>query len=232
MIAPIIYAIISRPQCFGWTRRLEWTLDQQFVVGMREKLAGRNKRQLIEGMIARSPHQIATEKLVMALESYPLLLLLLAKEYPTQIWLLDRGELPSSAAILNDQARRRRWHSQGIGVDDCEGLTDVVNGKVTIVVSWKTLLIMRHEFAHAVTTFFSPNIRRRLGLLYAQAKQRGVFAEPLAAESIGEYVACGISYQFFPDLSAELREVDAGLYRCIEGLLREAEELSALIAGT
>ena len=194
---------------------------------LRRQLAGRTKRDLIEGMVVRSPHRVALEKLVVALEAYPLYLLMLAHDHPTRIWLLDRGEPVSSAAILDDEARGRRWHSAGITVDECDGLTDVVGDQVVMVVSWKTLLLMRHEFAHVVTTFFSPRVRGYLETLYAHAKQRGAFTEPLAAESLGEYIACGLSYYFFPDLRDELLQVDEPLYRLVDDILRRAEAVSA-----
>ena len=204
-------------------------MDAQQIEQLRVRLAGRTKRDLILGMICHSPHEVATEKMVLALEAYPLLLLLLAHDYPTKIWILDRGEKPSSAAILNDEVRAKRWHDSGVSLDECEGLTDVVDDYVAVVVSWKTLLLMRHEFAHAITTFLSPTARRRLEQLYREAKARNQFTEPLASESIGEYVACGLSYYCFPDLREELRHVDAGLYHAVGRMLGQAEAVSRLL---
>ncbi|MCL5264651.1 MAG: hypothetical protein M1343_05585 [Chloroflexi bacterium] len=197
---------------------------------LKVRLNGRTKHELIEGMIVRSPHQMAAEKMVAALEVYPLLLLLLAHDHPTKIWILDRGEAPSSAEILNDSVRQKRWHAGRLCIDDCDGITEVVGNYVAVVVSWRTLLAMRHEFAHAVTTFFSPTTRQKLNTLYREAKTRGAFTEPLASESIGEYVACGLSYFFFPDLREELKEVDPDLHDLVEDLLRQADEISEMIS--
>ena len=205
-------------------------MSNRFIEDMRDKLAGRTKRELINGMITRSPHAAAAEKTLVALEVYPLFLLMLANDFPTKVWILDRDEKPSSAEILNDAARNKRWHSARICIDDCDGVTEFIDGYVAVVVSWKTLLAMRHEFAHALTTFFSPQTRHKLEHLYREAKMRGSFMEPLAAESIGEYVSCALSYYFFPDLREELQKVDPDLHDLIDGLLREAEEISLLIS--
>lgn len=205
-------------------------MSNKSINGLRAKLAGRTKRELIEGMIARSPHRAATEKVLVALEVYPLFLLMLARDFPTRLWILDRDEKPSSAEILNDHVRNKRWHSARICIDDCEGVTELVDGYIAVVVSWKTLLTMRHEFAHALTTFFSVGTRQKLEYLYRDARRRGAFTEPLAAESIGEYIACGLSYYFFPDLRQELQQVDPGLYELVENLLQQAEEISSLIS--
>ncbi|MBI2939686.1 MAG: hypothetical protein HYY04_04540 [Chloroflexi bacterium] len=193
---------------------------------LRTRLRGRSKRQLIEATIARSPHEAATEKLILALEVFPLLSLLLAAEHPVRIWLLDQGERPSSAAILNETARQRRWHRSQIGPDDCEGLTDVVGGCVVVVVSWRTLLVMRHEFAHALSTFLSSGSRVHLRALYEAALQGDTFTEDLARESIGEYFACALGYYHFPDLRAELLATDPSLHDFIATILSHAEETS------
>lgn len=205
-------------------------MSNRFIEDMRSKLAGRTKHQLIEGMITRSPHAAATQKAVVAFEVFPLYLLMLAHDFPTKVWILDKGEKPSSAEILDDDARNKRWHSTRICIDDCEGVTEFIDGYIAVVVSWKTLLAMRHEFSHAITTFFSSATRHRLEQLYREAKRCGRFVEPLAAESLGEYVSCGFSYYFFPDLREELKEVDPELYNLIDNLLREAEEISSLIS--
>lgn len=205
-------------------------MSDRHIEEMRRRLKGRTKRQLIEGMIVRSPHAIAKEKVFKALEVYPLLILMLAHDHPTKIWILDRGEPPSSAEILNKEARERRWHSQGIAIDECEGITDVVDNYVAVVVSWKTLLVIRHEFAHAATTFLSRNVRVELNNLFRGARSRGSFVEPLASESIGEYVACAMSYYFFSDLKEELKQVDPGVYELVDRILRQAEMVSLAIA--
>ncbi|MBI2883077.1 MAG: hypothetical protein HY675_27935 [Chloroflexi bacterium] len=204
-------------------------MSNKFIEDLSIRLAQRSKRQLIEGMISRTPHQVATEKAVAALQVYPLLLLLLAHDYPTKVWILDKGEKPSSAAILSPRVRRKRWHSTCIGVDDCEGLTDVVDSYVAMVVSWKTLLVMRHEFAHVVTTFFSPATRRKIERLYVDARAHATFTEPLAGESLGEYIACAMSYYFFPDLREELLAVDPALYNAVDEILGQAELVSQRI---
>jgi hypothetical protein len=196
----------------------------------RRRLNGRTKQALIEEMIVRSPHNIATEKMVKALEVFPLLILMLAADHPTKIWILDRGETPSSAEILDEAARNRRWHNRGICIDECEGITDVVDNYVAVVVSWKTLLVMRHEFAHAATTFLAPNVRKDLERLYLQARERRAFVEPLAAESLGEYVACAMSYYYFSDLADELRQIDPELYNLIDKMFSQAEAVSREIA--
>ncbi|TAK28677.1 MAG: hypothetical protein EPO21_22575 [Chloroflexota bacterium] len=205
-------------------------MDQQFLDSMRVRLAGRTKRQLIEEMIVRSPHVGAKEKLHLALQEYPLFLLMMARDYPTKIWILDKGERPTSADILSDGARQRRWHSRGIHLDQCDGVVDVIDNYVAMVVSWKTLLIIRHEFAHVVTTFFSPKTRSQLAALFEKAKMRNYFVEPLAAESLGEYLACAMSFYFFPDLREDLRTVDPDLHTLVGGILAEAEEISAQIS--
>ncbi|MCL5959683.1 MAG: hypothetical protein M1358_10295 [Chloroflexi bacterium] len=203
--------------------------NRKITDALRTKLGSRTKRDLIEQMIARSPHEIATQKAVAALQVYPLSLLLLACDYPTKLWILDRGEKPSSAEILDGTVLGKKWHSSGISIDECEGITDVVGNYVAIVVSWKTLLIMRHEFAHAATTFFSPSTRDRISALYREALGRGDFTEPLAKESLGEYAACALSYYFFPDLKEELQTVDPNLFNLVHSVLDEAELLSRLI---
>jgi hypothetical protein len=204
-------------------------VDEQRHQELVRRLAGRTKRDLIRGMLVRSPHVQATEKLVLALEEYPLVYLLMAAEFPTKIWVLDRGELVSSAEILTPEMRRRRWHSTAISVDDCEGLTDVAPDYVAMVTSWKSLLVMRHEFAHVVTTFFSPFERDHLAQLYHRAGSRNHFMEPLARESIGEYLACSLTYTFFPDLSDELASFDPSLHRFVTRLRSRAEDYSQLL---
>src|SRR6185437_201609 len=164
------------------------------------RLGGRSKRDLIQNMLARSPHPAATEKLMIALEAYPLVYLLLASEHPTEIWVLGRDEKVSSAEILTPEMRERRWHSTNMSIDECEGLTDAAPGLVAMVTSWRSVLVMRHEFAHVVTTFFTPDQRAGLSQLFLRARATNHFTEPLARESIGEYVACAISYLFFDEL--------------------------------
>lgn len=190
---------------------------------------GRSKREIIQSMVARSPHAAATEKLVAALEVYPLSYLLLASDYPTRIWILDRGEKTSSAEILTAEMRGRKWHSTAIGIDDCEGLVDVASTYLAMVTSWRTLLVMRHEFAHVVTTFFSSEERATLARLFQRAHTENHFAEPLARESLGEYVACALTYSFFPDLDERLARFDASLHRFVTRLRARAEDLSATI---
>jgi hypothetical protein len=192
-------------------------------------LRGRTKRDLIASMIARSPSPEATEKLFRALDPYPLVFLLLAAEYPARIWLLDRGEKVSSAEILTPEMRRRRWHSNGIGVDDCEGLTDVGPGYLAMVTSWRTLLVMRHEFAHVVTTFFTLDQRAGLSQLFARSHAAGHFMEPLARESLGEYLACALTYTFFADLDEELARFDPSLHRFVRRLRARADDISATL---
>jgi hypothetical protein len=195
-------------------------------------LAGRSKRDLITGMLVRSPHPAATEKLMLALEPYPLLYLLLAEQHPTQIWILDRDEKVSSAGVLTPEMRTRRWHSWGLTVDDCDGITDAAPGYVAMVCSWKSLLVMRHEFAHVVTTFFTPAQRAILSGLYARALATNHFMEPLARESQGEYVACALTYSFFPDLAEELARFDASLFRFVVRLRQRADDCESSFLGS
>lgn len=190
------------------------------------RLRGRAKRELIQSMLVRAPHSAAAEKLMVALEVYPLLYLLLASEHPTDIWILDRGELVSSAEILTPEMRNRRWHSANISIDECEGLTDAVPGRIAMVTSWRSLLIMRHEFAHVVTTFFTPEQRAMLADLYLRAQSANHFMEPLARESVGEFLACAMSYVFFDDLKDELAHFDPRLHRFVTRVLSRAEDLS------
>ncbi len=197
--------------------------------GLAERLGGRDKRELIQSMLVRSPHNAATEKLMVALEAYPLIHLLLASEHPTKIWVLDRGEKVSSAGILTPAMRERRWHSTNLSIDDCEGLTDAAPGLVAMVTSWKSVLVMRHEFAHVITTFFTPDQRAALTQLFLRARTINQFTEPLARESIGEYVACAISGFFFDDLREALLHLDPFLYRFVSRLLGRAEDLSRVI---
>jgi hypothetical protein len=190
------------------------------------RLRGRSKRELIQGMLVRSPRSEAAEKLMIALEAYPLLYLLLASEHPTNIWILDRGEQVSSAEILTPEMRERRWHSTNISIDECEGLTDAAPGFIAMVTSWRSLLVMRHEFAHVVTTFFTPDQRAMLTQLYIRAQALNHFSEPLAKESIGEYLACSMSYLFFDDLADELAHFDPALFRFVKRVLSRAEDAS------
>jgi len=190
------------------------------------RLRGRSKRELIQSMLVHAPHPQAAEKLMIALESYPLVYVLLASDHPTEIWILDRDEKVSSADILTPEMRGRRWHSTNISIDECEGLTDAAPGLVAMVTSWRSLLVMRHEFAHVVTTFFTPDQRVALTQLYHQACARDEFLEPLARESVGEYLACAMSYTFFDDLAPELVQVDPQLSRFVRRLLSRAEDLS------
>jgi hypothetical protein len=193
---------------------------------LRVRLGDRRKADLIEGMIARSPHRSATQKMVRALDVYPLLLLMQAHDYPTKIWILDKGEKVSSAEILDAAARQRRWHSAEMAVDDCEGVTDVVGDSVAMVTSWKSMLVMRHEFAHAITTFFPPRVKRCLNGLYCRAKERGRFTEPLASQSLAEYAACAVSYLFFDDLRRQLQEVDSDLLTLVSRYVEQTEVIS------
>jgi hypothetical protein len=180
-------------------------------------------------MIVRCPRPAITEKLVQALDVYPLSYLLLAREHPTYIWVLDRDEKVSSAEILTAEMKRRRWHAANLAVDDCEGLTDATDTYVAMVTSWRSMLVIRHEFAHVITTFFSPLERSILHQLYATAMTLGQFVEPLARESIGEYLACGLTYTFFPELSDELAGSDPGLHRFLTRMRSRAEDLSRSI---
>lgn len=198
-----------------------WSLED-----LAQRLRGRTKRDLIRRMVVHAPHAAATEKLIVALEVYPLAYLLLASEYPTKIWIIDQDEKISSAEILTPEMRARRWHSAGISIDDCEGLTDATPDFVAMVTSWRSLLIMRHEFAHVITTFFTSAQREALTRLYVRAHALNHFTEPLARESIGEYAACAMSYLFFDDLAAELAQFDPPLYRFLVRLLRRAEDVS------
>jgi len=193
------------------------------------RLAGRGKRELIQSMLVRSPHVGATEKLVLALEAYPLSYLLMASEYPTRIWIIDRDEKLSSANILTTEMRERRWHSTQITIDECEGLTDVASGYVAMVTSWRSMLVIRHEFAHVATTFFAPQERAELSALYLQAQRTNHFLEPLARESVGEYLACALSSWLFEDLARELATFDPLLFRFIRGLIHRAEGFSRSI---
>ena len=198
----------------------------ELVPRLKARLGGRSKAQLIEEMVSRSPHPAATSKLVMALEVYPTLLLMLAREFPTKIWILDKGEKPSSASILTASMKQRRWNSGGITVDECEGITDLAPGYIGMVVSWRTLMVMRHEFAHAATTFIPPRMRSELTQLYQQAKAEDRFIEPLAAENLGEYFACGLSSYYFEDLRQELVEMDPRLYQVLHRFHEGTEALS------
>ena len=193
-------------------------------------LGGRSKRDLIEQMLVRSPHPGATEKLMVALEPYPLIYLLLAAEFPTRIWIIDRGEPVSSAEILTNDMRNRRWHSTGIGIDDCEGLTDAAPTYLAMISSWRSLLVMRHEFAHVVTTFFSTQERGILTQLYNRAHTLNHFMEPLARESIGEYFACSLAYTFFDDLDEDLARFDPALHRFVVRLRGRADDFSQTLA--
>ena len=123
-----------------------------------------------------------------------------------------------------ESTRALRTHIQ------CDGVVDVIDDYVAMVVSWKTLLIIRHEFAHVVTTFFSPKTRSELGALFENARARNRFVESLAAESLGEYLACAMSFYLFPDLREDLRDVDPDLHQLIGGILGEAEEISEQIS--
>lgn len=190
---------------------------------------GRSKREVIQSMVVRSPHLAATDKVVAALDVYPLSYLLLASDYPTRIWILDRGEKTSTAEILTAEMRGRKWHSTGIGIDDCEGLVDVAPSYLAMITSWRTLLVIRHEFAHVVTTFFSSEERATLARLFQRARTDNRFPEPLARESLGEYIACALTYSFFPDLDARLAHFDAPLHRFVTRLRARAEDLSATI---
>lgn len=201
-------------------------MDERAIGRLRDRLDGRTKRDLVGGMISHSPHPAATAKILHALEVYPLLMLMQAHDYPTRIWVLDRGEKLSSAAILDAAAKERRWHQSGLSIDDCEGVTDVVEGSVAMITTWKSLLVIRHEFAHAITTFFPPKVKQCLHALYSRARERGEFTEPLASESLGEYVACGVSYLFFDDLRQELEEVDRDLLTLVSRLVNQAEAIS------
>jgi len=196
-----------------------------------ELLDGRSKRDLIRGMLTRSPHPQATEKLMLALEAYPLVYLLQAYEHPTRIWILDRGEVMSSAEILTSEMRARRWHANQISIDECEGLTDAASDYVAMVTSWYSLLVMRHEFAHVTTTFFSREEREGLTRLYLRARHHNHFIEPLARESIGEFVACALTCMFFPDLSDELARFDPSLHRFLTRIRDRAEERGQEISG-
>jgi len=192
-------------------------------------LRGRSKRDLITQMLVRSPHPGATEKLMVALEPYPLIYLLLAAEFPTRIWIIDRGEPISSAEILTSEMRNRRWHSTGIHIDECEGLTDAAPSYLAMISSWRSLLVLRHEFAHVVTTFFSPQERAVLNQLYSRAHALNHFMEPLARESIGEYLACSLAYTFFEDLNQELARFDPALHRYVSRLRDRADDFSQAI---
>ncbi|HEX5416923.1 MAG TPA: hypothetical protein VFZ25_14765 [Chloroflexota bacterium] len=195
-------------------------------------LGGRGKRDLIADMLVRSPHPAATEKLMLALEPYPLVYLLLAAEFPTRIWIIDRDERVSSAEILTPEMRNRRWHSTAIHIDECEGLTDAAPHYLAMVTSWRSMLIMRHEFAHVMTTFFSPQERKVLIQLYNRAHSLNHFMEPLARESVGEYLACALGYTFFADLDEELARFDPALHRFVNRVRDRGEDFSRTLVAS
>ncbi|MBI2939207.1 MAG: hypothetical protein HYY04_02115 [Chloroflexi bacterium] len=203
---------------------LDFSLDE-----LDRQLAGRTKRALIERMIVRTPHALASERLVDALSCYPLVLLLLAAAYPTHIWLLDNGEKVSSATILTNRMRFRRWHRQAINVDECDGLTDIGPGYLAIVVSSNSKEIMIHEFAHVVSTFLNPSVRDRLCNLFDRARQTERLLQPLAAESVGEFSACAFAAYFSPPAWTRLRVTDRTTYRLVADLFAEAERLSTAL---
>lgn len=183
------------------------------------------KARLIDGMLTHSPSDAARTRLHQALAVFPLYLLRLAHDYPTRIWLLDQGERLSSAAILGRSIGSRHRYGSRADIDKCEGLTTVVDRTVAVVSAWQSTLVLRHEFAHAVTTFLSAGARGRFVQLYERARQRGWFVEPLAAENPGEYTACALS-SYFEYRRQELFAVDPPLLAVVHQLVLEAEELS------
>jgi len=202
------------------------------VAWLAELLRGRTKRDLIRSMLVRTPGAEATEMAVSAIEVYPLIYLLLACEHPTRIWLLDVGERLSTAGILTPEMRNRRWHSSGIGIDECEGLVDVAPEYLAMVSSCRTELVLRHEFAHVVTTFFNSEERSTLSQLYSRASKANRFTEALARESLGEFVACALSYSFFGGLARRLATLDPALYEFVAHLRSRAESVSQALAAS
>jgi hypothetical protein len=53
--------------------------------------------------------------------------------------------------------------------------------------------------------------------------------EPLARESLGEYLACALTYTFFADLDEELARFDPSLHRFVRRLRARADDISATL---
>lgn len=180
--------------------------------------AEKQPRSTLGEMIARTPHDAATDALVRALDPFPPSVIDAAARLPTRIWLLDDDEDISSAAILTARMRRRRWYQHLASIDDYLGLTDVGPGYIAMVARWSLRSVIRHEFGHVVTAVLSPSERRKIADLFLGARLRRRFVEPLAARSVGEYVACGITAYVSPDRSEILREIDGPLVRFFDRL--------------
>ena len=182
------------------------------------------KRALIRGMLVRSSCKEARARAYEALKAFPLFLLLLAHGYPTRIWLLDEGESPGSAFHNLPQGRPPVGYPGD--VERCRGVTVPVSGGVAIFSSWSSLLVLRHEFAHAVTTFLSPQARAEMLHRYRHALECDAFVEPLASLNPAEYAACAFSSYFIKERRERLEAVDPGLAATVCRLMTEAERVS------
>lgn len=185
------------------------------------------KHSLIRGMVVRFSCEEARARAYEALRAFPLILLLLAHDYPTRIWLLDEGESPAS--VFHGLPLPARFASHPGEATQCEGVTLPVNGGVAIFSSWSSLLVLRHEFAHAVTTFLSPQARVEMLHRYRHALECSAFVEPLASLNPAEYAACGLSSYLTEERRERLEAVDPALAATVHRLMTAAERVSRML---
>lgn len=173
-----------------------------------------------DALISRSPHQAAAESARNVLRTYPPALLERAARRSVRIWLLDPDEPVASAAPLDARARARRWHNGTIGLDNCAGLTVPVPDGVLVIAPWHRPAVLRHELGHALSVLLTSAQRRRIERTYEKALARTSFVVPLAARSVGEYVACGLAC--FTDAGARhrLQQFDPALAAVLDELWR------------
>ena len=166
----------------------------------------------------RSPHPAATEALVAVLHQYPTHLIKAAVSLPVRIWLLDHSEPVSSASLLDARSRDTRWHGGNVGLADCAGLTIPQGGAILMIAPWYLQAVLRHELGHALSVLLGRSERRRIQAAYDRTCREGRSFLPLAAASVGEYVACGLAALTEPASRDYLATVEPELAEILDRL--------------
>lgn len=166
-------------------------------------------------LVARAPRYEALLAATEVLSSYPAHVLETLASRGVRLWLLDRGEAVSAAPI--PASERARWCLGERGRQAAwAGLTVPTPGGPLVVAPWDRPTVVRHELGHAIGALLDDQQRRRLGAAYRTASVRGRWLVPLAARSVGEYLACGAACFARSGGPAYLRAFDPALADVLE----------------
>jgi hypothetical protein len=141
-----------------------------------------------------------------------------AASQPVRIWLLDAGEPVSTAALLDARSRDTRWLGGRVSLAECAGLTIPQGGEILMIAPWYRQAVLCHELGHALSVLLGRTERRRIEAAYAGSCQEGRSFVPLAAASVGEYVACGLAALTKPASRRQLATIEPELAYVLERL--------------